>query len=233
MVKEATKPKTALVTGANRGIGLAIAEGLAERDDIKVIVAARSAEKAQETAAQIGHDTSGAAVDLSDPAQVERQAEAIEKEFGPIDILVNNAGIMLSRSGLETATAELTSTLMINTVAQFALIRALAPGMKDRGWGRIVNLSSGWGSFHEGLEGPAAYSISKAALNAVTVTLARELGSVVKINSACPGWVRTRMGGPEAPRSPSEGADTPIWLATLPDNGPTGGFFRNRQEIKW
>jgi NAD(P)-dependent dehydrogenase (short-subunit alcohol dehydrogenase family) len=105
--------------------------------------------------------------------------------------------------------------------------------MKSRGWGRIVNLSSGWGSFDEGLAGPAAYSISKAALNAVTVSFARTLGPRVKINAACPGWVRTRMGGKAATRSPEQGADTPIWLASLPDDGPTGGFFRDRRSIDW
>jgi NAD(P)-dependent dehydrogenase (short-subunit alcohol dehydrogenase family) len=105
--------------------------------------------------------------------------------------------------------------------------------MKERGWGRIVNLSSGWGAFAEGLEGPTAYSVSKAALNALTVSAAQALGTQVKVNAACPGWVRTRMGGAAAPRSVAEGADTPIWLATLPDDGPTGGFFRDRRRIEW
>jgi NAD(P)-dependent dehydrogenase (short-subunit alcohol dehydrogenase family) len=113
------------------------------------------------------------------------------------------------------------------------LIQVFGPAMKARGWGRIVNVSSGWGSFDEGLAGPAAYSISKATLNAVTFTFAPVLGPTVKINAVCPGWVRTRMGGQSATRSPEQGADTPIWLATLPDDGPTGGFFRDRQSIGW
>ncbi len=96
-----------------------------------------------------------------------------------------------------------------------------------------MNVSSGWGSFEEGLTGPTAYSVSKAALNALTLGLAHHLGRNVKINAVCPGWVRTRMGGAAAERSPEQGADTPVWLATLPDDGPTGGFFRDRRPIQW
>ena len=105
--------------------------------------------------------------------------------------------------------------------------------MKARGWGRIVNVSSGWGQFSEGMTGPAAYAISKATLNAITLSAAAELGPEVKVNAACPGVVRTRMGGPHAEKSPEEGADTPVWLATLPDDGPTGGLYRNRELVAW
>ena len=107
------------------------------------------------------------------------------------------------------------------------------PHWRDTGWGRIVNLSSGWGSFAEGLEGPGAYGIAKAALNALTRALPRDLPPGVKINAVCPGWVATRMGGPSAPLTPEEGADTALWLALLPEDGPTGGFFRRRQPIAW
>ena len=96
-----------------------------------------------------------------------------------------------------------------------------------------MNVSSGWGSFAEGLSGSAAYSISKAALNAVTLSLSKGLAKNVKINSMCPGWVRTRMGGEGAPRTPEEGANTAIWLATLPEDGPSGGFYRDRRLIPW
>ena len=233
MHTNASKMKNVLVTGANRGIGLAIARGLAQRGEYKVIAGARNVDKAEEAANEISNGCEAAVVDLSNPVDIEAQAAELMNELGPIDILINNAGVLLSRAGLDAPAEELVATLMVNTVAPFALIRAIAPGMKTRRWGRIVNLSSGWGSFHEGLGGPAAYSISKAALNALTVTMARELGTEVKINAACPGWVHTDMGGPDAPRTPEEGADTPIWLATLPDDGPTGCFFRNRQEIKW
>ncbi|MGL5096272.1 MAG: SDR family NAD(P)-dependent oxidoreductase, partial [Planctomycetia bacterium] len=99
--------------------------------------------------------------------------------------------------------------------------------------GRIVNVSSGWGSFAEGLEGPGFYGVTKAALNALTVRLAAESPPAVKVNAMCPGWVRTRMGGDDADRTPDQGADTAIWLATLPDAGPTGRFFRDRHPIDW
>ena len=105
--------------------------------------------------------------------------------------------------------------------------------MKNKGWGRIVNVSSGFGSFEQGLNGPCAYSVSKAALNAVTLSFVPVLGKQVKINAACPGWVRTRMGGQMAPLSVEKGAQTPIWLATLPDDGPTGGFYHDRHLIDW
>ena len=105
--------------------------------------------------------------------------------------------------------------------------------MKARDWGRIVNISSDWGSFSQGLNGPGAYGVAKAALNALTHALPRDLPSTVKINACCPGWVNTRMGGTAAPRTPEEGADTPLWLARLPDDGPTGGFFRDRARLDW
>lgn len=227
------KTRTALVTGANRGIGLAIAQGLADLGTIKVLAAARKADDARETAAGIGQGTVGVTLDLTDPVAAEKRAKAIDAEHGGIDILINNAAILTEGNALEIETAVLMESLAVNTVAPFALIHAIAPGMKTRGWGRIVNLSSGWGAFAEGLSGPSAYAISKAALNAVTVSFALALGSEVKVNAACPGWVRTRMGGETAALSAEEGAATPIMLATLPDDGPTGGFFRNRQPIPW
>ncbi len=122
---------------------------------------------------------------------------------------------------------------MVNAISPFALIRALGPGMKARGWGRIVNVSSGWGQFSEGMTGPAAYATSKATLNAITLSASAELGPEVKINAACPGVVRTRMGGPHTEKSPEEGADTPVWPAMLPNDGPTGGLYRDRGLVGW
>ena len=225
--------RVALVTGANRGIGRAICELLAQREGIRLLAAARRSAEAEETAAELPGDARGVELDLSDPAMAAERAAQIDGEHGPIDILVNNAGIMPSGGILDHGIADFQRCLAVNTVAPFALIRALAPGMQCRGWGRIVNVSSGWGSFDGRLGGPVAYSASKAALNAVTVTAAAELDACVKVNAGCPGWVRTRMGGHDATRSPEEAADTPVWLATLPDDGPTGGFFRRRERIDW
>ena len=228
-----TQTRTALVTGANRGIGLAIAQGLVSLGSIRVLAAARRAKDADTAAAALGGNTVGVELDLASPAQVEIRASAIQDEHGPVDILVNNAGILIEGTALETTLDSLEESIAVNALSPFALIRALAPGMVDRGWGRIVNLSSGWGSFNEGLEGPTAYSVSKATLNALTHSVARALGPTVKVNAVCPGWVRTRMGGADADRSPEQGADTPVWLATLPDDGPTGRFFRDRRRIEW
>ena len=227
------KAKTALVTGANRGIGLAIAQALAADTSIRILAACRTDQQAETAATAIGSGAIGVALDLSDPRSAAQQSISIAAAHGPIDILVNNAGILLPGTGLEIALDDLTTSLAVNTVAPFALIQVLGMKMKQRGWGRIVNVSSGWGAFDQGVNGPAAYAISKAALNAVTVSFAPVLGLQVKINAACPGWVRTRMGGQMAHRSPEEGADTPVWLATLPDDGPTGGFFRERHLIEW
>ena len=233
MKKNSKKSKTALVTGANRGIGLAIAQALAADTSIRVLAACRSHQKAETAAQTIGPGAIGVILDLSEPHSVAQQVLSIEAAHGPIDILVNNAGILVPGTGLEITLEDLTTSLAVNTVAPFTLIQALGTKMKQRGWGRIVNVSSGWGAFDQGVNGPAAYAISKAALNAVTVSFAPVLGLNVKINAACPGWVRTRMGGQMAHRSPENGADTPVWLATLPDDGPTGGFFRDRHLIEW
>jgi NAD(P)-dependent dehydrogenase (short-subunit alcohol dehydrogenase family) len=225
--------RTALVTGANRGVGLEIARGLAARGDVFVLAAARKLDEAREAAREIGGGSRGVVLDLSDPAEAAVEIEVIQDEHGLVDVLVNNAGVMEWDKGVELRTETLRRCLDVNAAAPFALIRALAPGMKKRGYGRVVNVSSGYGSFAEGLNGPMAYAVSKAALNAVTVKFAQELGPEVKVNAACPGWVKTRMGGDEAPRSPERGAETPVWLATLPDDGPTGGFFRDKKAIGW
>ena len=225
--------KTALVTGANRGIGLAIVAGLAKHPDIKVLLGSRNLHNGEKSAAGIKGNVVAVELDLSDQAQLQKQYATIVAAHGAVDILVNNAGVLKEGNLLELSEEAFQSSLRINFLAAFDLIRLAVPGMIKRRHGRIVNVSSGWGSFAEGLTGPAAYSISKAALNALTLSLAKDLPSNVKVNSMCPGWVRTRMGGEGATLSPEQGADTAIWLATLPENGPSGGFFRERNLIEW
>lgn len=223
----------ALVTGANRGIGLAIAAGLANQSDLKVLLASRNLRDGEKAAAGIKGNVVAVELDLSDPAQLKKQYATIVAAHGEVDILVNNAGVLEEGNLLEVSEEKFQSSLRINFLAAFDLIRLAVPGMVKRRYGRIVNISSGWGSFAEGLTGPAAYSVSKAALNALTLSLAKELPSNVKVNSMCPGWVRTRMGGEDASLSPEEGADTAIWLATLPETGHSGGFFRERKVVEW
>ena len=227
------KEKLALVTGGNRGIGKAIAAGLARSSDIHVLLGSRDLEKGKVAAAEISERVTPVALDLGDRATLKKQINVIREQFGVVSILVNNAGVLEDADLIKLSEEAFEHSLRVNLIAAFDLIRLLAPGMAEQGYGRIVNLSSGWGSFAEGLGGPPAYAVSKAALNALTRTAARTLPACVKINSMCPGWVRTDMGGANAERSPEEGADTAIWLATLPDDGPSGGFFRDRKTIEW
>lgn len=216
---------TALVTGANRGIGLEIARGLIARG-CRVTLSARDADAGQQAAAQIG--AAFARIDLEDPDSY----FAAVSQAGGFDILINNAGI-LNHASLLSPRSDFAQAMEVMVNAPLDLIRLNTPHWRQTGWGRIVNLSSGWGAHAEGLEGPGAYGVAKAGLNALTRALVRDLPPGVKINAACPGWVATRMGGKGAPLTPEEGADTPVWLAMLPDDGPTGGFFRARQPIAW
>lgn len=222
--------RIALITGANRGIGLAIARSLVTLG-FQVLAAARHQDDADTVAREIG--ATGVQLDLRDPGKVDKRARMLESRYGPVDVLVNNAGVLFEGDGLTVDLCDIEQSLNVNAISPLVLIRGFGAKMRARGYGRIVNISSGWGSFGEGLGGPAAYSISKATLNAITLSLAQSLGPQVKINAACPGWVHTRMGGASATRTPEEGADTPVWLATLPDDGPTGGLFRDRRPVSW
>lgn len=228
----AQQQKTVLITGANRGIGFAIAKSLIQQGGFQVLLAARHQKDAEEAVSLLGAGTA-LRLDLTDPLLLEQKALQIERQYGPVDVLINNAAMLHSTDVPHTQAEDLIHSLSVNTVAPFILCKVFGQLMKQRGYGRIVNLSSGWGSFSEGLEGPACYAISKAALNAVTVSCAREFMPEVKVNAACPGWVRTRMGGEAADLSPEQGAETPVWLATLAEDGPTGAFFRNKTQIDW
>jgi NAD(P)-dependent dehydrogenase (short-subunit alcohol dehydrogenase family) len=166
-------------------------------------------------------------------ATLEAAVEQIEQSGRSIDALINNAGVLHEKPLLDLTDAEVADSIAVHVTGPIRLLRSLAPKMVEHGYGRIVNVSSGWGAFAEGLGGPGLYGVTKAALNALTVRLARELPDTVKVNAMCPGWVRTRMGGESATRTPEEGADTAVWLATLPDDGPSGGFFRDRKPIAW
>lgn len=227
--------RTALVTGANRGIGLAIAQGLARLGHF-VILGARDLKAGQEAAAALrrnGWNAEAVRLDLCDAGSIESAIRETEASGRRIEILVNNAGVLHEKPMLELTEAEIAESIQVHLTGPLRLVRLTVPGMAERRHGRIVNVSSGWGSFAEGMGGPGLYGVTKAALNAMTVRLAAELPAFIKVNAMCPDWVRTRMGGPSAPRTPEEGAETAVWLATLPDDGPTGGFFRDRKRIEW
>ncbi|MFQ5994132.1 MAG: SDR family oxidoreductase [Acidiferrobacterales bacterium] len=239
---EAKKP-IAVVTGANRGLGLETCRQLAKRN-YKVILTSRDQQAggvAADTLRTDGLDVEYHPLDVTDPTSVKQLAEHIEREIGHLDVLVNNAGVFVEKtdpvartitSGLETDIDDVRDTFEINTLGPLMLAQALIPLMK--GNGRIVNVSSGMGQLSEMGSGGLGYRLSKTALNAVTRTLANELGGTqIKMNSVCPGWVRTDMGGPSANRSIDEGVKGIVWAATLPDNGPTGGFFRDGRTIPW
>jgi NAD(P)-dependent dehydrogenase (short-subunit alcohol dehydrogenase family) len=225
----------ALVTGANRGLGYETARQLATRG-LRVILTARDAEhgrRAVEALAGQGLDVRFEQLDVADATSVRRCAERLRRDGVAVDVLVNNAGVYPTQRVLGVSEDTWHNALEVNLLGAWRTCRAFCPGMLERGYGRVVNVSSGDASVADGVPGPGAYAVSKAALNALTRKLAAEVRVDVKVNAVCPGWVRTDMGGSAAPRSPEEGADTIVWLATLPADGPTGGFFRDRRPIPW
>jgi NAD(P)-dependent dehydrogenase (short-subunit alcohol dehydrogenase family) len=225
----------ALVTGGNRGIGLEVARQLAARG-YRVALGARTREKAETAARDIGGEAFGLVLDVTRQATIERARQELDERFGRVDVLVNNAAVLLGESDgmLEASADDLRATFETNVFGAIAVAQAVVPGMTRRKYGRVVNVSSRAGQLSTMSTYAPVYSMSKTALNAFTRLLAAETrGSGVLVNSACPGWVRTDMGGPHAPRSVEQGADTLVWLATLPANGPTGGFFENRRAIDW
>jgi NAD(P)-dependent dehydrogenase (short-subunit alcohol dehydrogenase family) len=232
--------RVAIVTGGNRGIGRAVAGGLAH-SGLQVVLTARSDVAAAAAAAALstaGRRLVGLPLDVTEPHSVRRFLKTIADDYGRVDVLVNNAGIYIDKSirPLDLDEQILRQTMETNFYGPLRLIRAVVPLMRRHGYGRIVNVSSRMGSLtHMGAAGNSlAYRTSKTALNALTRIVAGEVaGDNIKVNAASPGWVRTDMGGSGAPRTPAEGADTPIWLALLPADGPTGGFFQDRAPLDW
>jgi len=228
-------PRTALVTGASRGIGLETCRQLA-RKGLRVVLTARTAKAGGRAAAALrreGLDVHFEELDVAAEGAALACARRLRLAGVHVDVLVNNAAIYPPGGALDTAPLVFRRTLQTNVLGALWTARAFLPAMLRAGYGRVVNVSSGSGAFAEDLDGPAAYAISKAALNALTVKLAEQVRGDVKVNSVCPGWVRTRMGGPRATRGVEKGAETVVWLATLPAGGPSGGFFRDRERIEW
>ena len=234
--------RVALVSGANRGIGLEIVRQLS-RLGVVAVIGSRDLDKGRAAADKLlteGLEVPVVALDVADAASPARALAEVCKLLGRCDILVNNAGILLDGPGgfesslfdLKDETARV--TYETNVLGPLRLIQACVPVMREQSYGRIVNVSSGAGQLSDMGKGFPAYRISKSALNALTRITANEVvGANIKVNAVCPGWVKTDMGGSEAPRSIEEGAACPVWAATLADNGPSGGFFRDNKPIAW
>jgi NAD(P)-dependent dehydrogenase (short-subunit alcohol dehydrogenase family) len=220
------------VTGANRGIGFEVCRQLAQ-GRMRVLLGARDRPKGEAAAQALigaGLDVTAVVLDVADASSIAPLREALAS----VDVLINNAGVDYDteQTALSADLERVRRTFETNLFGAWAVAQGCAPGMRARRWGRIVNVSSGAGSLASIGRGPPGYSASKAALNALTRLLAGELtGSGVLVNSVCPGWVATDMGGGGRPIS--EGAAGVVWAATLPDDGPTGGFFRDGWPIAW
>jgi len=225
--------KVALVTGSTRGIGFETARQLAARDHV-VVVTGRKARDASAAAKRIGEGALAHALDISEARSIGALVDWLREETGRLDVLVNNAAILLDEGGsiltLDAETFE--TTLRTNVLGALLMTQAAAPLLRRAPAPRVVNVSSGAGQISSMSTYAPGYSISKAALNAVTVLLAAALPEA-RVNCVDPGWVRTDMGGASATRPVEKGAETIVWLATLPDGGPTGGFFHDRKRIAW
>lgn len=232
--------RIAVVTGANKGIGLEIVRQLAEYG-IRVVLTSRDETKGKETCEELKKqdlDVLYHQLDVTDDLSIKRLTNYLEDEVDKLDILVNNAGINVdgNKNTLNVDMEIVRRTMETNFYGPFRISQALLPLLLKSDDGRIINISSGLGALSSPIEEHhpfPAYSISKTALNALTVNMAADLRNTnVKVNSACPGWVRTDMGGPYAHKSLEEGADTAVWLATTSDI-PSGKFFRERREVEW
>lgn len=226
---------TVLVTGANRGIGFEVARQLGGLG-AQVLAGARDAERGEQAAARLraeGIDATALPLDVADAASVASAAERVAAR-GRLDVLVNNAGIYPGgrASAMDLAVAE--EAWRVNALGPWRLAVAVMPLLRARPAARIVNVSSEAGSLASMTATMPAYNVSKAAVNAVTRVLAADLaGTGVLVNAVCPGWVATDMGGAGAPRSVAQGAASVLWAVTLPDDGPTGGFYRDGEPLPW
>ena len=221
----------ALVTGANRGIGFEVARQLAGKG-FEVLLGARDAGEGQAAAERLG--ATWLPLDVAEPESVREAAGWARAEHGRLQVLVNNAGVLLDedRGVLDLDEAGLLATLQVNLLGAWRVAAAFTPMMAKGG--RVVNISSGAGQLSSMGAWAPAYSVSKAALNALTIQLSQALKPRgIAVNAVCPGWVKTRMGGSGASKSVEDGADTPVWLATEAPAALTGRFFRDRREIPW
>src|SRR5215208_5674032 len=227
--------RVALVSGGNRGIGLEVCRQLDKRG-YTVVMGSRDGEKGRIAAEGQEWNVIPQQLDVADAGSVDRMAVFIEEEFGQLDILVNNAGISNDEGqrGVDADLDRVKESLEANLFGALRLCEMAIPLMRRNGYGRIVNVSTGLAALEDMGGGSPGYRVSKTALNALTRILASELrGSGILVNAVNPGWVQTDMGGSGATRSVEEGAEALVWAATLPNSGPTGGFFRDRRPVPW
>lgn len=230
------KSKVALITGANRGIGYAIAKGLLQKG-LTVLATSRSSKSGEAAVEELSRfgNVLFCQLDVTDLESINSCFDFVKTKFGKLDILVNNAGINYDTWQNVTSANldEVRSTFETNTFGPWQLTQSLLPLLqKGENGANIVNVSSGAGALGSQTGGTPGYSLSKLALNGLTLQLANKLQTYnIRVNAVCPGWVRTDMGGSGATKSPEEGADTVVWAALFDEKGATGKFFRNRKEI--
>ncbi len=231
--------RVALVTGANRGLGLETSRQLLARG-LSVVLTGRDEAALERAHRSLPERDRGRAwtvrMDVTSAESIAAAQRTVTERVGSVDVLVNNAAVLLGENDevLLISSDAYRRTFETNVFGVIEVCRAFVPAMALAGHGRVVNVSSGAGQLATMSTYAPAYAMSKTAVNAFTRLLAHAYHARgVLVNAVDPGWVRTDMGGPSAPRSVEEGADTIVWLATLPESGPTGGFFRDRRAIEW
>jgi len=198
-----------------------------------VVIGARDPRLGEQAARELPGHPRVQQLEVTDPDSVEACAHHLAHDGVEIDVLVNNAGLYTTTPLLAIDEEPLIEALQVNLIGAWRTCRQFVPAMRERGWGRVVNVATGYARFAESAPQAGAYGLAKAGLNVLTRMIAAEAGPAVKVNSMSPGWVATRMGGAGAPVTVEDGADTAVWLATLPDDGPTDGFFYRRERIPW